>query len=321
MRKKSIATGRLTSLARLCCTVIFLWSASMPLLCQHETIALWPNGNPEPTTFDRPEYDPTTDANRVVSGKIAVRLTNVSHPELQMFFPKTSTGVHVGAIVLPGGGYEHLSWNMEGTEVCEWMSSLGVTCGVLKYRVPEKGRFPGNPADLEDAQQAIRIFRSHAEEWHLAPERIGVVGFSAGGNLAALLSRQFAYQGDRVPLSAISARPDFQMLLYPGGLTERTAPMEVAAEIAPNHQIPPTFVAQAMNDPAARPEATLAYVEALRVAGVPVEIHFYAEGGHGFGLRQTNLAITGWPQLAERWLRSIHVLAAVKSEASAKNVR
>jgi acetyl esterase/lipase len=292
------------------CVAAVAFGSAASLAAQQQTLPIWPNGNPEPSTITSPEYDPTTDANRIVSGKVTIRYTNVSHPTLAIFpaDPQKNTGA--GAVVFPGGGYDHLAYNIEGTEVCDWLNSIGVNCAVLKYRVPEKGRFPENAEDLEDAQQAVRIFRSHAGEWHIDPDRIGVVGFSAGANLAALLSTHFDYQGKTVPASTVSARPDFQMVIYPGGLRERGPDGKLDPTFQPTPQIPPTFLVQAENDNVAHVETSLVYFQALKDAGIPAEMHLYTEGGHGFGLRPTALSISHWPQLAETWLHTIHMLAA-----------
>jgi acetyl esterase/lipase len=275
---------------------------------QQQTLILWPNGTPEPSHVTGPEYDPTTDANRIVSGKVTVRFTNVSKPTLAIYPADPGKNTHVAAVVFPGGGYDHLAYNIEGTEVCAWLNSIGVNCAVLKYRVPEKGRFPENAEDLEDAQQAMRIMRSHASEWHIDPDRIGVVGFSAGGNLAALLSAQFRYQGKNVPSSTISARPNFQMVIYPGGLRSKGDESKLDPSFQPTSDVPPTFLVQAENDITAHVETSLVYFQALKDAKIPAELHVYTLGGHGFGLRPTELPISQWPKLAEPWLHTIHML-------------
>lgn len=313
-RQKLTTSGSWRLLYTLLPIAVMLWSAGA-LVAQQRTIPLWPEGPPEPTHFDRPEYDPTTSADRIKAGKVTVRVTDVSQPEMLVSLPEASRAVHVGVVVFPGGGYEHLAWNIEGTEVCDWLNSIGVGCAAVKYRVPEKGRFPDNPADFEDAQQAIRIFRSHAKEWNVEPDRIGVAGFSAGGNLAALLSRNYAFQGKAVPASTVSARPSFQMLFYPGSLTERGDEHRVLDSVQPNQEVGPTFIVQAMNDPAVHVEGTLSYAEALKAAGVSTELHIFAEGGHGFGLRPTNLPVSQWPVLAQQWLRTIHMLPKISSAA------
>jgi acetyl esterase/lipase len=168
---------------------------ALPLVAQQTTLPLWPQGNPEPTKIVGPELDPTTDANRIVSGKPAIRVTNVSKPSLTVYAPSNAKNTGAAALVFPGGSYIRLSWNVEGTEVCDWLNSIGMTCVLVKYRVPEDGHYPDNVEDLEDAQQAMRITRIHAAEWHIDPSRIGVIGFSAGAHLAAVLSTHPSFQG------------------------------------------------------------------------------------------------------------------------------
>ena len=276
-----------------------------PALAQ-QTLPLWPNGNPEPSKVVGPETDPTTDANRIVSGKVAIRVTNISHPTLTVYSPPAARNTGAAALVLPGGSYIRLSWNVEGTEVCDWLNSIGMTCILVKYRVPEASHYPESVEDLEDAQQAMRLTRAHAADWHLDPNRIGVIGFSAGAHLAAVLSTHPDFQGTNVPPSTIDARPNFQMILYPGWLSG--ADRKVAPAVQPAAQIPPTFLVQAENDFTAQVETSLVYFQALKDAKVPTELHIFAEGGHGFGLRPTNLPISHWPLLAETWLHTIHIL-------------
>jgi acetyl esterase/lipase len=277
-----------------------------PLHCQHQTLPIWPDGNPEPSKVTGPEFDPTTDANRIVSGKVTVRITNVSHPNMTAYLAPEDKNTGAAALVFPGGGYTHLAFNIEGTEVCEWLNSIGVNCLLVKYRVPEQGRFPENPEDLEDAQQAMRITRAHAEEWHIDARRIGVIGFSAGGHLAVMLSTHSDFQGKNVSSSAIDARPNFQIDIYPGGLREPDGKLGAASE--PNKGVPPTFLVQAEDDHTAHVETCLLYYQALKDAGIPAELHLFAEGGHGFGLRPTTLPASRWPTLAETWLHTIHIL-------------
>ena len=280
-----------------------------PILGQQQTIPLWPNGNPEPSKVVGPEIDPTTDANRMVSGKPTVRVANISHPSMVVFLASPAKNTGAAALVFPGGGFQHLSYDMEGTEGCAWLNSIGVNCVVVKYRVPERGRFPENAEDLEDVQQAMRITRSHAAEWHFDAHRIGVIGFSAGAELAIALSTHYDFQGKTVPPSSIDARPDFQMVIYPGGT--RDADGKIKDSVLPPHNLPPTFLVQAEDDKVAHPESALVYYLALVAANLPAEIHIYAEGGHGFGLRPTDLPISRWPAFAETWLHTIHILGPV----------
>jgi acetyl esterase/lipase len=283
----------------------FLVLAS-PVLAQQQTLLLWPNGNPEPSKIIGPEIDPTTDANRIVSGMVTVRVTNVSHPSLAIYLTDTARNTGAAALVFPGGGYSHLAYNIEGTEVCAWLNSIGVNCMLVKYRVPEKGHFPENVEDMEDAQQAMRITRAHAAAWHIDPNRIGVIGFSAGGHLAVALSTHPEFQGANVPPSTIDARPNFQLDIYPGAL--RGPDGKVDPSILPTPEVPPTFLVQAENDTTAHVETSLVYFQALKDAKIPAELHLFTQGGHGFGLRPTELPISHWTALAETWLHTIHIL-------------
>ncbi len=278
---------------------------------QQQTLPLWPNGNPEPSKVVGPEIDPTTDANRIVSGKPTIRVTNISKPSLTVYSPDPAKNNGAAALVFPGGSYIRLAISIEGTEVCDWLNSLGMTCILVKYRVPEEGHYPETVEDLEDAQQAMRLTRAHATEWHIDPTRIGVIGFSAGAHLAVVLSTHPDFQGKNVPTSTIDARPNFQMIIYPGWLTGSISHGEggkVDSVLAPTPQTPPTFLVQAENDYTAHVENALIYFQALKDARIPAELHVFTQGGHGFGLRPTDLPISHWPSLAETWLHTIHIL-------------
>lgn len=291
-------------------TGVVLLVVAMPCasIAQQHTLPLWPNGNPEPTTITGPEIDPTTDVNRIVSGKVTVRITNVSRPTLSVYLPPKGKNTRAAALVMPGGSYIRLSWNLEGTEVCDWLNSIGMTCLLVKYRVPETGHYPDNVEDLEDAQQAMRIARAHAAEWGIDPQRIGAIGFSAGAHLAAALSTHADFQGKNVPGSTIDAKPNFQMLLYPGWLNG--ADGKVNPTVKPVADTPPTFLVMAEDDYTAHVENALVYFQALKDAKVPAELHLFTQGGHGFGLRPTDRPISRWPALAEAWLHTIHILGA-----------
>ena len=285
-------------------SAVIVLASSAP--AQQPTLLLWPNGNPEPSKVVGPEIDPTTDANRIVSGKTVIRVTNVSKPSLTVYSPSPAKRTGAAALVFPGGAYIRLSYNLEGTEVCTWLNSIGVTCILVKYRVPETAHYPENTEDLEDAQQAMRITRAHAAEWHIDPNRIGVIGFSAGAHLAVALSTHPDFQGSNIPPSTINARPNFQMVIYPGWLSGPGG--KVAPSLQPTADTPPTFLLQAENDYTAHVENSLIYFQALKDARVPAELHLFTQGGHGFGLRPTDLPISRWPALAETWLHTIHIL-------------
>ena len=156
----------------------------------HVTLHLWPNGAPDATANPAPELDMTTAKEPQIAGKPLIRLGNVSDPTLTLYAPKANN-TSAAVVVFPGGGYQILAIDLEGTEVCDWLNSIGVNCILLKYRVPNSGPYPKSPQALEDAQRAVGMVRQHAKEWHIDPNRIGVLGFSAGGHLAAALSTHF----------------------------------------------------------------------------------------------------------------------------------
>jgi acetyl esterase/lipase len=283
---------------------VLVYAVSAP--AQQPTLLLWPGGNPEPSKVVGPEIDPTTDANRIVSGKVTIRVTNVSKPNLTVYSPDPAKNTGASALVFPGGSYIRLAWNIEGTEVCDWLNSIGMTCVLVKYRVPEEGHYPENVEDLEDAQQAMRLTRAHASEWKIDPNRIGVIGFSAGAHLAAVLSTHPDFQGKNVPPSTVDGRPNFQMIIYPGWLSGSDG--KVNPSLQPTQALPPTFLVQPENDYTAHVENSLIYFQALKDAKVPAELHLFTQGGHGFGLRPTELPVSRWPALAETWLHTIHIL-------------
>ena len=285
--------------------LLALTSAS-GMRAQQHTLPLWPQGNPEPSQVTGSEFDPSKDSERIVSGKVAIRVTNVSKPTLSVYSPDPARNSGAAALVFPGGSYVRLSYNVEGTEVCDWLNSVGMTCLLVKYRVPEVGHFPENVEDLEDAQQAMRLARAYAAEWHIDPQKIGAIGFSAGAHLAAALSTHPDFQGKNVPPSTMDARPNFQLLLYPGWLNGSDG--KVNPTVKPTADTPPTFLVMAENDYTAHVENALVYFDALKNVKVPAELHLFTQGGHGFGLRPTDLPISRWPALAETWLHTIHVL-------------
>jgi acetyl esterase/lipase len=222
--------------------------------------------------------------------------------------------------VFPGGGYQILAIDLEGTEVCDWLTSKGITCILLKYRVPNTGptwdqdcgcdRNTRSSMALEDAQRTISLVRFHAAEWHIDPHKIGVLGFSAGGHLVALVSTHFERRAYS-PVDAAdkeSSRPDFAIALYPGHLFDYKK-SELRSDIHVTGNMPPTFLVHAENDNVDGPSHTLSYYEALKNEKVPTELHMYAEGGHAFGLRPTKPPITEWPRLVEVWLRTIGMLS------------
>ncbi len=290
--------------------LVVLSTSSFAETDAHAVIPLWPKGAPGAAPNPAPEQDTTTAKDNLIAGKPVIRLGNVSAPTLTLYAP---AGKNSGAavVVFPGGGYHILAMDLEGTEVCDWLSSSGISCVLVKYRVPDSGPYPKSSAALQDAQRALGIVRSHATEWHIDPKKIGVLGFSAGAHLAAAVSTHY---DDRLytPIDAadsVSCRPDFAVIVYPGYLAIADQNFAPNADIHVTAQTPPSFIVQAENDPVHVENATV-YFLALKKAKVPAELHIYAEGGHGYGLRRTELPITTWPQSVETWLHTIHILGA-----------
>ncbi len=274
----------------------------------HITLPLWPNGAPGAPSNPPAEVDTTKATDKLIAGRPLVRLGNVSNPTLTVYAPK-GTATRPAVVVFPGGGYQILAIDLEGTEVCDWLNSINVTCVLVKYRVPNTGPYPKSAAALQDAQRALGTVRQHAAEWHIDPNRIGVLGFSAGAHLAAALSTHFDKRlYDAVDASdQLSCRPDFAFIIYPGYLANDAQHMAPNADINPTDKTPPTFIVQAEDDPVHVENATVYFLQ-LKAAKVPAELHIYAEGGHGYGLRRTALPVTTWPDTARIWLQTIKVL-------------
>ena len=286
------------------CGALWAQPTSWPVGPGHTVLTLWPSGAPGGDTTKGPE-DISTGKGGLTAGRPLVRVSNVSSPTLTLFSPKgKSTGAAV--IVMPGGVYSFLAIDLEGTEVCDWLVSRGVTCVLLKYRVPDSGPYPKSPAALQDAQRAVGMVRAHAEEWKIDPKRLGVLGFSAGGHLAAFLSTHFAERLYPAVDAAdqLSCKPDFVVMVYPGYLVDPKNDFALSPDLMVTDQVPPTFLVQAENDPLHVENAT-AYYMALKSVKVPVEMHLYAKGGHGYGLRQTELPVTRWPDLVDVWMKTI----------------
>jgi acetyl esterase/lipase len=276
----------------------------------HLSIAIWPGTPPGATPNLPPEINVNAAGTKQMAGRPYIRLGNVSTPTITLFKP---TGKSTGAavVVFPGGGYQILSMDLEGTEVCDWLNSIGVTCVLLKYRVPDSGPYPKSAAALQDAQRTMGLVRQHAAEWGIDPHRIGVLGFSAGAYLSAAVSNIY---GKRVydPIDdadQLSSKPDFSVVIYPGYLAIAEQNFAANPAIQPTADTPPTFILQAEDDPV-HVENSLVYFLALKNAKVPAELHLYAQGGHGYGLRPRDLPIMGWPKLVETWLHTIKVLPA-----------
>lgn len=281
----------------------------------HTQMQIWPGNVPDQQPVPGPEYLKTETAHPV-AGKHWHYVGNVSRPTMTVYSPKgKNTGAAV--VVFPGGGFQILAIDLEGTEVCNWLTSNGITCVLLKYRVPSPpynwhcdcrphNRQKSIPS-LEDAQRTVRLVRYHAAQWHIDPRKVGVIGFSAGGYLVAEVSTNFKDQLYK-PIDAAdkeSDRPDFAMAIYPGHLDTEHG---LNSNVPVTHEAPPTFIVQAEDDRVDGVGQALICYPALVKAGVPAEMHLYAHGGHAFGLRQTKYPITHWPRLAIKWLHTIEIL-------------
>jgi len=289
------------------------WQPAAPA----EQIALWPEAMDiaPPAT---PGAERFGISRGEIAGKPVTMVQHVSRPTMTVYRPKANnTGVAM--VVFPGGGYRVLAIDLEGTEVCDWLVAEGITCVLLKYRVPGSGpywadecncrRIPQVPMALQDAQRAIGLLRERAESWQVDPHRIGVIGFSAGGHLVADVSNHA--ERSYAPIDAAdrqSSRPDFAIALYPGHLWEKPG-LTLNPAIKIDAQCPPTLIVQAGNDPTDDVRHSLTYYLALQQAKIPAELHLYAEGGHAFGLRPSSNPVTDWPKLVDTWLHTIHVLA------------
>ena len=252
-----------------------------------------------------------------IAATTIIRLGNVSVPTITLYKPKGNIDTGATVVVFPGGGYGILAIDLEGTEVCDWLNSVGINCVLLKYRVPNSGPYPKSAAALQDAQRAVGLVREHAKEWGIDPARVGVLGFSAGGHLVAALSTHFDKRlYDPVDdADKLSCRPDFAVVVYPGYLALADKNFAPNPDINPTASTPPTFIVQAEDDPV-HVENSVVYFMALKNAKVPAELHIYSQGGHGYGLRRTALPVTTWPQSVEAWLHTIGVLI----DASAASV-
>jgi len=274
---------------------------------------LWPEGLAiQPPDESRREM--TGSGSPLVAGRTWNWATYVTRPTITIYRPAQRRS-RAAVLVLPGGGYVAVAMDLEGTEICDWVTRQGVTCIVLKYRTPQawpRGRQPSVLLPLQDAQRAMGLLRQRAAEYDVDPDRIGVIGFSAGAHLAAAISNEDVRTYDPVDAAdAFSSRPNFAVLLYTGRLWDRSAPrtnLKLAPWVKISPNAPATLLIHAMNDPVDDVRHAMAYGLALHDAGVPVDMRIYAAGCHAFGLRPTADPITTqWPGAALQWLQDIHM--------------
>ena len=271
-----------------------------------DSMMIWPGTAPGENKAYPAEVNTTDPLNDKSQFKGVIRLTNVTKPTITVYRPKASVDKHMGMIVCPGGGYGILAYNLEGTEICEWLNANGITAFLLKYRVPRRDSIPFYQAPLQDAQRAMGLIRSNAAKYGVRPDKIGIMGFSAGGHLSAALSTNYATRN--YPLideaDKVSCRPDFVLLVYPAYLAIKEDSNRIAKELPVTKETPTTLLFQTEDD-GVRVECSLFYYLALKQAGVPAEMHLFAKGGHGYGLRSKERGIATWPLRAAEWLKDL----------------
>ena len=262
-------------------------------------LILWPAAVP----------DETKDVGEETAGasgtpKLVTRVSNVSQPIITLYRAPADKANGCAVVICPGGAYNILAYDLEGTEVAQWLNSIGVTAVLLKYRVPRRDSDQPHKAPLQDAQRAIRLTRMNAKDWGIDPERIGVLGFSAGGHLTVMTGTHW----DETTYDAIdeaddlSCRPDFLIPIYPAYLGDREDPSRLSPLVRVTKQTPPTFIAITQDDSDRAIYAALLLV-ALKKANVPAELHVYSRGGHGYGLRHSDNPVSSWPKRCEDWMR------------------
>ena len=279
-------------------------------MAQDKPIQLFPKGAPgEQTKL----IEKALPEGGKVGGASVLRLSGVSDPTITIYPASDEVATGAAMVVCPGGGYEILAYDLEGDEICQWLNEIGVTAVLLKYRVPRRTGLEKHTAPLQDVQRAISLVRSKAEELNLDPQRIGVMGFSAGAHLAAMAST--SYDKRTYPevdaADKVSCKPDFCLLVYPAYLDGPN--FSIAPELKITAQTPPTMLVQTEDDKSYI-NSSLFYYYALKEAGVPATMHLYSKGGHGYGLRDTGNAVNEWPYRAEEWFMELGVIEPAEAE-------
>jgi acetyl esterase/lipase len=285
-----------------CVLMGWLVMAGMTVLAaEPEWVTLWPKGAPEPADF---QAEPEAEIERDKPDGVK-RLGNVSVPMMAIYRPEKPAASKAAVLVCPGGGYNILAIDHEGTQVCEWLNGLGLTAVLLKYRVPRRDRERPHFHPLQDAQRAMGLLRARAEEWGIAPDQIGVLGFSAGGNLSVMLALQGnerQYQVDPA-MDSGSAVPNFVVPIYPAYLTSEDG-SALLPQIRVTEKAPAICLIHAHNDRITPAGSALLYLEYKKL-NLPAELHIYGDGGHGFGMKQNGHAINQWPDRVADWFKQL----------------
>lgn len=271
------------------------------------TLNLWPGDPPGgiPENIGQEKWEPGGEDVPIV------RISNVSIPTMAFYPAKDPNGACI--VIFPGGGYSILAYNHEGSEIAEWLNSIGVSAVVVKYRVPRREGLPKHWAPLQDAQRAIRLTRAHANEWKIDPEKIGVLGFSAGGHLTVCAALDYSTKTYEPvdSVDEIDCRPNFAAPIYPAYLMDSENDMSSESDLSDSIHIdantPPTFISVA-NDDANRAAASARFYIKMREVGVPCELHIPVSGGHGYGLRTDKGVAAQWNKNCEHWLRAIKMI-------------
>lgn len=272
------------------------------------TLNVWPNRPPGEDRKLPPEADQTKESDKLIAGRRIIKLGNVSIPQISVYRPAPGQANGAAVVICPGGGHYILAMDLEGTEVAEWLTSIGVTAIVLKYRVPAATKDRRWVAAVQDAQRTMSIVRHRSKEWGIDPNRIGIGGFSAGGETAALACLLNEQQYEPVDeIDKVSNRPNFGVLLYPGNLVPK-GETELHDYIKVTRSAPPMLLVHAFDDPVTV-HSSLALATELKKNDVPAELHVFATGGHGYGMRPTEEPVTRWPVQAHAWMKRMGFLS------------
>jgi len=274
-------------------TFIFMMISLTTFSQNNNLIYLWPGKVPGELKEKQPPVIAASNNDNIL------RFSEVTNPALEVFLPDQANKNGSAVIVCPGGGYQILAYDLEGIEIAAWLNKLGVTAFVLQYRIPDK-----KEGALQDVQRAIRIVRDNSKKWNIDPNKIGVMGFSAGGSLSARASTLFnikTYSPADIT-DSLSCKPSFTMLIYPAYL-DQGPNLTLTPELKLSNEVSPVFIFQTEDDPYGN--SALVFAAALRNSKLSVELHMLAAGGHGYGLRSGKVAAETWPVLAEKWLKNV----------------
>lgn len=299
---------------QLCGWLLLVLAGSEALAAEPLVLNLWSGKPPGETKELPPEADQTKPEDKLIAGRRIIKLGNVSTPQIAIYRPSPEKDTGAAIVICPGGGHHILAYDLEGTEVAAWLNDLGITGIVLKYRVPFRDPERRWRAAVQDGQRAMSLVRSRAAEWKLDPQRLGMLGFSAGGQVAGMVSilteRQYEPVDD---IDKVSSRPDFAALIYPGGFDEK-GESRLKDEVQITKDAPPMFFVHAFDDNVSVLNTLLVAAELKRV-NVPAEVHVYAAGGHGYGLRHVEgQPVTDWPTPCAVWFKTLRIIKTIPKE-------